>query len=118
MVIQMARKKQTAADKLARQMQLLWQEHRLEFVARIDTIESAHKDLAKGKVLDFAQRAEAASSAHKLAGVLGIFGLKDGTQAARNIENLLCADEEHPADHLATQLQPNIKALRKAIVSR
>lgn len=118
MVMAMARKRETAADKLARQMQLLWQEHRAEFIARVDIIESAHASLAGGSHLNFAERVEAASSAHKLAGVLGMFGLQDGTQAARNIENLLTTDDTHSAAHLAAQLRPNITALRAAIVSR
>jgi HPt (histidine-containing phosphotransfer) domain-containing protein len=118
MVIQMVPRKKTAAEKLARQMQLLWREHRSEFVDRVERIESARASLANGLALTFAERAEAASSAHKLAGVLGMFGLKDGTEAARNIEALLTADEAHSAEHLTQQLTPNISALRAAIASR
>jgi hypothetical protein len=47
-----------------------------------------------------------------------MFGLKDGTEAARNIEALLTADEAHSAEHLTQHLTPNISALRAAIASR
>ena len=118
MVIQMAPKDSTAAERLARQMQLLWKEHRAEFVERVQTIEAARESLENGEALSFAERAEAASSAHKLAGVLGVFGLKEGTQAARNIENLLTDDETDLGRHLTKQLDPHITALRAAIASR
>lgn len=114
----MALRKQTAADKLARQMQLLWQEHRAEFAERVEVIASAKASLSHGTPLSFVERAEAASSAHKLAGVLGMFGLKDGTDAARNIETLLTGDDAPSAEHLTEQLEPNLSALRAAIASR
>ena len=114
----MAVKESTAAERLARQMQLLWQEHRAEFVERVETIEAARASLESGLALSFVERAEAASSAHKLAGVLGVFGLKEGTEAARNIETLLTGDETGPGKHLTKQLDPNITVLRAAIASR
>lgn len=118
MVIQMAPKKSAAADRLARQMQLLWKEYRAEFVERVERIEAARASLESGLALSFAERAEAASSAHKLAGVLGVFGLKEGTEAARNIETLLTDDETGAGKHLTKQLEPNITVLRAAIASR
>ena len=118
MVIPMTPTRQTAADKLARQMQLLWKEHRSEFVERVERIEAARAALEKGAVLSFAERAEAASSAHKLAGVLGMFGLPEGTEAARNIETLLTDDEDGAGHHLTKKLAPNLTVLRAAIASR
>ena len=118
MVMQMAPKESTAAERLARQMQLLWKEHRAEFVERVERIEAARASLESGAALSFAERAEAASSAHKLAGVLGVFGLKEGTEAARNIETLLSEDEMGAGHHLTKQLDPNIMVLRAAIASR
>lgn len=118
MVMQTESKERTAADRLARQMQLLWKEHRAEFVERVERIEAARASLESGLALSFAERAEAASSAHKLAGVLGVFGLKEGTEAARNIETLLTEDEGNPGKHLTKQLEPNITVLRAAIASR
>ena len=118
MVMQMAPKESTAAERLARQMQLLWKEHRAEFVERVERIEAARASLENGLALSFAERAEAASSAHKLAGVLGVFGLKEGTEAARNIETLLSEDEMGAGHHLTKQLDPNIMVLRAAIASR
>jgi len=117
-VTRMVGRKPTAADRLARQMQLLWQEHRSAFVERVDLIESARQTLEKGSPLTFAERAEAASAAHKLAGVLGIFDLKEGTEAARTIEQLLSADETHAAPDLTHRLAPHIRMLRAAIASR
>ncbi len=43
-------------------------------------------------------RSEAAISAHKLAGSLGMFGYPEGTRIAREMEHLLDAEATPPAD--------------------
>ena len=43
-------------------------------------------------------RSEAAISAHKLAGSLGMFGYPEGTRIAREMEHLLDAEGMPPAD--------------------
>ena len=58
-------------------------------------------------------RSEAAISAHKLAGSLGMFGYPEGTRIARELEHLLDAEEHPPADtfsSLLRQLQESLPA--------
>ncbi len=55
-------------------------------------------------------REEAASAAHKLAGALGSYGRHQGTQAARDVENLL----EQDATGTSERLRRAITQLRDA----
>ena len=47
-------------------------------------------------------RSEAAISAHKLAGALGMFGYPEGTRLARELEHLLDADGMPPPETFST----------------
>jgi len=51
---------------------------------------------AAGHALTAEQRASAAATAHKLSGSLGMFGFPEGTEAAREIEQML--EAEGPID--------------------
>ncbi len=51
---------------------------------------------------DQAARRSGADAAHKLAGILGTFGLPAGTELARQIDIALEADAPLTAGHLAT----------------
>ena len=56
-------------------------------------------------------RSEAAISAHKLAGSLGMFGYPEGTRLARELEHLLDAEGTPPPDTfsaLVRQLQQSL----------
>ena len=50
-------------------------------------------------------RSEAAISAHKLAGSLGMFGYPEGTRLAREMEHLLDAEGTPPADTFSSLLR-------------
>ena len=50
-------------------------------------------------------RSEAAVSAHKLAGSLGMFGYPEGTRIARELEHLLDAEGAPPPDTFSALLQ-------------
>lgn len=50
-------------------------------------------------------RSEAAISAHKLAGSLGMFGYSEGTRLARELEHLLDAAGPPPPETFATLLR-------------
>ncbi len=69
----------------------LWVKFQPQIEERLAVLEAASRALAEGALSD-AQRSDAASAAHKLAGVLGTFGLAEGTELARRAEVLYSAD--------------------------
>ncbi len=78
------------SDALAR----LWNKFRSEIEGRLSLLEAAGRAVSEG-ALTGEQRESAHQAAHKLAGVLGTFGLHRGTDLARQIE--LEFAEEVPA---------------------
>jgi chemotaxis protein histidine kinase CheA len=66
----------------------LWVKIRPMVEERLATLDAAALS-AVGGGLDEAQRVEAISAAHKLAGSLGMYGYDEGTAVARKIEVLL-----------------------------
>ncbi len=66
-------------------LQTMWKSSHVTIVERLQTLREAQKALAAGS-LDEAARKNAESAAHKLAGVLGTFGLPRGTELASQIE--------------------------------
>jgi HPt (histidine-containing phosphotransfer) domain-containing protein len=60
----------------------LWEKNRPLLLSRLDLLDQA----AAAEPLPQAQRDEAASVAHKLAGSLGMFGYRKGTELARELE--------------------------------
>ena len=84
----------------------LWQKNRPKILAQLDLLDRA----ADTRPLPDAQRAEAAATAHKLAGSLGMYGYPAGTAAARLLEQ----EFELPTPNQHT-LQTLCQALRQAI---
>jgi HPt (histidine-containing phosphotransfer) domain-containing protein len=78
---------------LAEAMQQLWKRFLPLLVERVATLETVASAAAK-RTLTAVQREEACSAAHKLAGVLGTFGLNDGTVLAREAE-AICGRENN-----------------------
>ena len=82
--------------------------------ARLGTVHSAIEALSDGS-LSHELRNAAANAAHKLAGSLGTFGVREGTAAAQEIERLLSADtifsksEILRLQELASQLQREVE---------
>lgn len=72
---------------LAEAMQQLWTRFLPQLEERVTALEDAAAALASG-TLASELRKEACSAAHKLAGVLGTFGLAEGTQLAREAETI------------------------------
>jgi len=66
-------------------MNRLWAKYLPQLGDRVATLEKAARDLAEGN-LSADEREGASSEAHKLAGVLGTFGLQEGTLLAREAE--------------------------------
>jgi HPt (histidine-containing phosphotransfer) domain-containing protein len=72
---------------LAEAMNRLWIQFLPQIEKRVSTLERAAAALVEGSLTP-TQREEACSDAHKLAGVLGTFGLDPGTELAREAEQL------------------------------
>ena len=65
----------------------MWERSRQTITERIETLQQA-RFLAAANELDEPARLRAVDSAHKLAGVLGTFGLPHGTELAREAEEV------------------------------
>lgn len=104
---------ETAITTAQRRIADLWQRNQTQIDERLALLERAAADAATG-ALTPALREEAAATAHKLAGSLGMFGFHEGTRLARELEHLLLADGPDPAllAALATQLRNSLNPAR------
>ncbi len=87
----MSEKSESTAEKIEAMLQIMWKSSRATIAERVATLRNAQQRLAEGS-LDKITRKEAESAAHKLAGVLGTFGLPEGSAIASRIEVLLAQD--------------------------
>jgi HPt (histidine-containing phosphotransfer) domain-containing protein len=69
----------------------LWVKFLPQMEERIAVLDAANRALAAGSLSD-EERLAAAGAAHKLAGVLGTFGLAEGTAMAREAEIAYSSD--------------------------
>ncbi len=76
---------------LTQAMDALWAKFLPQMQERMAKIDAANEAIAEGKLSED-QRAEANAAAHKLAGVLGTFGLTRGTVLAREAEVIYAGD--------------------------
>ncbi|MGD0731578.1 MAG: Hpt domain-containing protein [Terracidiphilus sp.] len=83
-------KEQTALNDALDRM---WTQFLPKMEERVTLLESAAAAFAAGR-LSAEQRQAASAAAHKLAGVLGSFGLARGTELARELEVLYSAENE------------------------
>jgi HPt (histidine-containing phosphotransfer) domain-containing protein len=86
---------QSIQPDLTAALERLWQQFLPQIQERVTVLESAGLALSGGGLSDD-HREEAKSAAHKLAGVLGTFGLTRGTILAREAE-MLCSGDADPA---------------------
>jgi HPt (histidine-containing phosphotransfer) domain-containing protein len=63
----------------------LWETSKATIAERLETIRQAQARMANN-TLKAADRKNAIDAAHKLAGILGTFGLPEGTELARQVE--------------------------------
>jgi HPt (histidine-containing phosphotransfer) domain-containing protein len=68
----------------------LWQRHLPTLRERLDVLDRAAAEASTGALAE-TLRLEALSVAHKLAGNLGMFGYKEGTETASKMEQILKA---------------------------
>lgn len=101
---------------LAAALNGMWTKFLPEMTARLSILEAAAVSLAASS-LTTAQQQAAASAAHKLAGVLGTFGLAQGTALARELETLYSATASPTPSHSAHTLSLT-SSLRSVIESR
>lgn len=74
----------------------IWERMRPLLLTRLDALDEAASEHAAG-TLSAEGRAEAESTAHKLAGSLGLYGYTEGGQHARRLEQRLQALAADPA---------------------
>jgi len=94
----------------------LWVQYLPLTEERLAVLETAAKAFA-GDRLTIEQQQAAHSAAHKLAGVLGTFGLTRGTELARELE-ILYSRQDGPDPALAGKLAEIAAELRVIIASR
>ncbi len=97
-------------------MDSLWVRFLPEIKERVAVLEAAAQAAGEGK-LTAKQRDAAQAAAHKLAGVLGTFGLTRGTVLARELE-LTFARESSPRRNAGAKLAEVAAELRSMVESR
>jgi HPt (histidine-containing phosphotransfer) domain-containing protein len=76
---------------IAEALKLLWQKFLPQMKERLAVLEEANRALEAGSLTE-EHRTAAGAAAHKLAGVLGTFGLAEGTTVAREAEQIYTSD--------------------------
>jgi HPt (histidine-containing phosphotransfer) domain-containing protein len=103
-------------EALAQAMDGLWARFLPDIKERVAVLEAAAQAAAEGK-LTAKQREAGQSAAHKLAGVLGTFGLTRGTVLARELE-LTFAPGSSPGRDASAKLAEAARELRSIVESR
>jgi HPt (histidine-containing phosphotransfer) domain-containing protein len=85
------------AQELEALLQTLWKSNYPTLLERVKTLRDAQSGLTVG-TLDLETRKDAEAAAHKLAGVLGTFGLPEGSKLASTIELLFAQETELNAE--------------------
>jgi HPt (histidine-containing phosphotransfer) domain-containing protein len=95
---------------IAEALKLLWQKFLPQMQERIAVLEDANRALDAGS-LSAEQRCAAEAAAHKLAGVLGTFGLAEGTTLAREAETLFSETPDADQAGRLREISSQLKAL-------
>jgi len=101
---------------LSAALERLWTQHLPLLMERVDVLDNAATAFAAGE-LSRDERQAAQSAAHKLAGVLGTFGLTSGTVLARELE-IVYSRQNGPDQDLAERLGSIATEIRAIIASR
>jgi HPt (histidine-containing phosphotransfer) domain-containing protein len=91
----------------------MWTKFLPEMKQRVAILESAASAFA-ANALTIPQQEAASAAAHKLAGVLGTFGLSAGTDLARELEHMY-SGESSPAPSLGARLTAISAELRSMV---
>lgn len=98
-------------------MNRLWHHYLPQIEERVNTLHIAAIALADG-ALTAVQCEQASSAAHNLAGVLGTFGLAEGTILAREAEAFYCIGPPVDYSSVNGRLAEVVTQLRAMIASR
>ena len=101
---------------LAEAMNRLWVKYLPQMEERVATLQYAAERLARGTLTEDEQQ-QAGADAHKLAGVLGTFGLREGTELAREAEGLYGGAIEADSA-MAVRLSLIAEQLRRMVADR
>jgi HPt (histidine-containing phosphotransfer) domain-containing protein len=101
---------------LAAALDRLWTQFLPQMQARVELLEGIAQAFSAGKLTE-EQNQAAQAAAHKLAGVLGTFGLSRGTELARELE-VIYSRENEPSPALAEKLSKSAHELRAIIGAR
>lgn len=104
------------AATLATKLAALWRASRPIILERIDVLRITHQILAANPD-DTDARIRAREAAHKLSGVLGTFGLPEGSERAAALEHLLQSDQPLAPADIAT-IAEQIHVLEAIIASK
>lgn len=105
----------SATAQLQAKLQVLWEVSKGTIQERLEVLEKTHQQLASG-TSDSQIRQHGLEAAHKLSGILGVFGMPEGTEAASQIEHLLKQEELPTPTDLETlrQLTERLHTIIKA----
>jgi HPt (histidine-containing phosphotransfer) domain-containing protein len=103
------------AQSLDELLNALWKSNYPTLLERVKIMREASEKLAAG-TLDAESRQAANSAAHKLSGVLGTFGLPEGSRLASQIEWRF--DEKSSADEDSGELALLIEKLEAILASK
>ena len=106
----------TGTAQLTEAMNRLWAKFLPQMQERVATLQKAAENATAGALSSVEQHA-ASSEAHKLAGVLGTFGLHEGTDLAREAEVLYAGPLDESVSH-SCRLSDIAESLRLIIESR
>ena len=88
----------SATSQISEAMNRLWLKFQPQMEERVTTLQAAAARMGSGAALSPEEKSCAISDAHKLAGVLGTFGLQEGTELAREAEGLFEATQDGNLD--------------------
>ena len=97
-------------------MKRLWATHLPELETRVSALETCAYALHRNDNAE-STLGEATAAAHKLAGVLGTFGLQNGTELARKAE-VSCGEFSGNSEQLAQMLTEISAQLRTILASK
>jgi HPt (histidine-containing phosphotransfer) domain-containing protein len=105
-----------AQSAMSEALDRMWARFLPQMRERVASLDATAQAFAAG-TLSVERQEEAQSAAHKLAGVLGTFGLTRGTDLARELE-LFYSQRNDPDPELAARLASTAAELRTIVAER